>query len=159
MANTNLNFNDGYQTIAINGDESRVLRINPTDINLINRLSSFEGELAKLRDNFKNIDTKRLDAIKASPTFEAISDLGKDLTSLDNAVRELIDNIIGEGTCEIVFGKSSVLSPGGNGKPVCVNFVEALSNYIAEEFKKHSEKANKIIAEYKLQAERAEGNK
>ena len=46
----NLGFDVGYKEYSINGDESRILRINTSDMNIITRMNKAEKELQKIAD-------------------------------------------------------------------------------------------------------------
>lgn len=105
-----INFDDGYKTYDINNDESRTIRINVTDFNLLSR-----------RD-------------EALPKIEAI---GREMSSekdtapekmseYDRRLREQINYIFGSDVCTPAFGTAHCMSIVGDGRMLFEGFVEAL---------------------------------
>ena len=73
---TNLEFNDGLKRLAINGDENRIITINPTDIAVIKRYNEVIPQLDRLSEKYKDVPQEK--------TVEIISEL-------DKKAREIID--------------------------------------------------------------------
>lgn len=47
-----LNFEDGLKCLAINGDENRVIVVNPTDVGIVKRYKEKFPEIEKLSKDF-----------------------------------------------------------------------------------------------------------
>jgi len=75
-----LNFEDGLKRLAINGDENRVIVVNPTDVGIVTRYREKLPEIEKLSSDTEN--------------SEEIPDI------LDKKVREFVDYIIGSPVLE-----------------------------------------------------------
>lgn len=103
-----INFDDGYKSYMINNDENKIIRINVTDLNTSKRFEDAVSAIDKLMDEVKgDISEERF--------IEA-----------DRVIREQLDHVFGEGVCEIVFGKTNVLSATESGKLLIEGFLDAL---------------------------------
>ena len=128
----NLEFDDGLKRLAINGDENRIITINPTDIAVIKRYNEVIPQLDELSEKYKEIPQEK--------TVEAISEL-------DKKAREFIDYIIGSSVSETVFGTANCLSYAG-GQTIFENFLTAYMNYMTPAIKSEYEKSKKRIEKY-----------
>lgn len=124
-----LSFDDGYKNIELNGNPDKIIRINPTDTQFINRISGFDEN---------------------NPDFEKLKLAADSVDKLDMAVKDLINEIFGYDISLIVFGTDSCLSPAG-GQPIFMNFMQCIFAYInecsVEERKKSQEKLNSYAAQ------------
>lgn len=109
-----LNFNSGIREYAVNGDESRVIRICVTDMNLPKRISELESEIDRIRETYSDI---------AHPDAQQLYDL-------DREVRGIIDKAFGRGVSETAFGTVNCCSPVGENELLCTGFITALSAQI-----------------------------
>lgn len=128
----NLEFDDGLKRLAINGDENRIITINPTDIAVIKRYNEVIPQLDELSEKYKEIPQEK--------TVEAISEL-------DKKAREFIDYIIGSSVSETVFGNSNCLSFAG-GQTIFENFLTAYMDYMTPAIKSEYDKSKKRIRKY-----------
>lgn len=122
-----LNFEDGLKRLAINGDENRVIVVNPTDVGIVTRYREKLPEIEKLSPD--------------TADSEEIADV------LDKKVREFVDYIIGSPVSEIVFGKTNCLSMAG-GQTVFENFLTAYMEYMKPEIKAEYERSKKRVEKY-----------
>ena len=51
-----LSFDDGYKNIELNGNPDKIIRINPTDTQFINRISGFDEKYENIRSRYGDID-------------------------------------------------------------------------------------------------------
>lgn len=137
MSMQSIDFNSGnYKEYAINGDENRVIRINVSDVGIITRIqdamSKADNIAEEVSEREKNEDRTQL------------------LKEYDQRAREMVNDIFGTAA----LGSVNVFSVASNGKPVLVNFLEALLAVVVQEIKsaqtaaqiKLEEKAEKYIA-------------
>lgn len=110
----NLNFNSGIREYAVNGDESRVIRICVTDMNLPKRISDLETEIDRIQKTYSDI---------VHPDANQLYDL-------DREVRTIIDKAFGRGVSETAFGTVNCCSPVGENELLCTGFITALSAQI-----------------------------
>ncbi len=122
-----LNFEDGLKRLAINGDENRVVVVNPTDVGIVARYREKLPEIEKLSPDTENPDE--------------ITDV------LDKKVREFVDYIIGSPVSEIVWGKTNWLSVAG-GQTIFENFLTAYMEYMQPEIKAEYERSKKRVKKY-----------
>lgn len=116
----NLSFNDGYKEFSINGDETRVIRVNPSDFALIERFNTAIEDIS--------LKMSEIEDVKIDPNGEAVDDL-KETAAMIKEVREYvnekIDYIFNGQVSAVVFGNQSPLSsPGG------ITLVEGFLNAI-----------------------------
>ena len=131
----NLNFESGIKEYAVNGDESRVIRICVTDMNLPKRIADLESEVDRLHAKYSGIG-----APDAQQLYE-----------LDREVRTIIDKAFGRGVSDAAFGTVNCCSPVGGGRLLFMGFIEALSAQIKADIEaafpsRISEKAAEYLA-------------
>lgn len=101
-----LNINTGEKRIAINGDESRLLIFNPSDVLFVERFYKLIGEFEnKLTDYQKR--SKELEADNTPNGNNMPANMAARLELVKEACeysRESIDKVFGAGTSQIVFG-------------------------------------------------------
>jgi len=110
----NLNFDSGIREYAVNGDESRVIRICVTDMNLPKRISDAENEINALHEKYAAI---------GHPDAQHLYELDRD-------VRGIIDRAFGKGVSETAFGNINCCSPVSENVLLFEGFVNALSAQI-----------------------------
>lgn len=134
----NLNVNIGIKEYSINGDTSRILRVNTTDINILTRLDKAETELMKIASQYENIGEKI--------TVEVITDL-------DTKVREQVDYIFDGKVSDIIFGNTNCISVAG-GQPIFMNFLDVILPVIKSDIAEEQEKSEKKISKYTSQVKK-----
>lgn len=136
-----INFNSGnYKEYAINGDESRTIRINVSDVGIITRL----------QDAVRKVD----DIAEKATAREENEDRTQLLKEYDKSVRDMVNDVFGSDVCTAALGSVNVFSEASNGKPVLINLLEALVQVVIQEIKsaqaaaqiKLEEKAEKYTA-------------
>jgi hypothetical protein len=140
MQMKNLNFDDGYKTYSINGDESKVIRVNVTDFNLLKRLEeaqdNIERELARYGDIEINPDG-------SSANEDTISLVAY----MDAYIKKQIDYIFDSDISSVVFGNSSCLSMSG-GEMFFARFLDAIVPEIEAAVKEEQKASQKRVSKY-----------
>lgn len=154
----NLNFNDGQITIMINGDESRVITINPTDKNMVNRFISAYKDLSSLEEKYRNVESDTMSAQE----IESLTEMGTDASveaigklekisqteaEIEHEGRAMVDKICGSPVSEIVFGDTNCMSIAG-GQTIAQNFIDAYAAFLEPYIKNEYEKAKNKIGKY-----------
>ena len=137
----NLEFNDGLKRLAINGDESRVIVINPSDIGIISRYNEVVPKLDEIIGKYDNIK---------NPTLEKAAEI---ISELDTEARKIIDYIIGSPVSETVFGTANCLSSAG-GQTIFENFLAAYMEYMTPAINDEFEKSKKRVEKYTKQVKK-----
>ena len=125
-----LNFDSGFKEYVINEDPTRVLRINPSDFGIIERINKAKDELDKLH---------------ITPDIDG-------MVELDKVVRAQIDEIFGVGSSDVIFGETNSASFAG-GQPVFLNFLECITPEIARVIEEEKKKSATKIKKYTSQVE------
>ncbi|MBR1384346.1 MAG: hypothetical protein IJ555_11150 [Ruminococcus sp.] len=149
--NVKLSFDDGYKSIEINGDPNKVIRINPSDIGLIDRLAGLKDKAKEITDKYGDLDlsaVKKLESLSPGDAkYNEIRSAADTLRKAERAVRELIDSVFEYPVSDTVFGDSFCISPAG-GKPVYLNFIEAMFGYINDEIRSRTAASRIKIDKY-----------
>ena len=103
-----IDFDSGFKTYAINGDENCVIRINTTDFNLPKRIQD-------ANDTIKTVISE----------YEG-KNAADDIAGFDTKVREIINEVFGSDICTPAFGKTNLFSITSNGNYIFENFLGAL---------------------------------
>lgn len=103
-----IDFDSGFKTYAINGDESCVIKINTTDFNLPKRIQD-------ANDTIKTVISE----------YEG-KNAADDIAGFDTKVREIINEVFGSDICTPAFGKTNLFSITSNGNYIFENFLGAL---------------------------------
>lgn len=127
-----LKFESPYKEYSINGDESRILRINTSDMNIITRMNKAEKELQKIAD--------KCNSATADNAIETLS-------YLDNEVRKQINYVFDGDVSDIIFGNTNCISLAG-GKPIFENFLEAVLPIIKEDISTEQKKIERKVSKY-----------
>lgn len=136
-------FEEGYKEFEINGDPNRILRFNPTDINLIDRMNE------SLKDMRERLEA--LGEIKITPAGDAISDMDEAATTvreINTLLRENIDKLFYPGAADVVFGMQNPLAMAG-GSTVYENFMNGLMKAVGPMIEKEKKKSLERVEKYK----------
>lgn len=115
-----INFSTGYKEYAINGDDSKTIRVNISDLNIPARVDEVQNFFENLADKFKEEDRQ----IAAD-----------DLSELDKQLRDKINYAFGSDVCTNAFGTVNCLSPLSDGKMLAEAFLEQLIPVVEADMK------------------------
>ena len=144
-------FDSGIKEYAINGDETRILKVNVTDVNFLPRL--YESFM-RAQDLVKNIGTYE----PKETTIESLREGIDQISGIDKAIRDEFDKVFYPGASEIVFGHMNVLSFVGNGDTIYESFMNAFISKMEKEIKTNSEESEKKISKYKTAYQKQKEN-
>ena len=99
----NLSFNDGKESFTINGDTSRVIRFNPADPEIINRI-------LKVQKDFSNYEVP--EDIELNPDGSPKKDAEKNgayVAEVTKAMRTAFNDIFNEDVYDTIFAGQSPL--------------------------------------------------
>lgn len=102
-----INFDEGYKTYAVNGDESRVIKIRISDFNLIKRVEAALTETESLKEKYSG-----------KPDENA-------MIEFDSNVRKIIDKAFDSDVCANAFGDANICTVVSGGKLLFESFFEA----------------------------------
>lgn len=132
----NIVFEEGIKEFAINNDENRILRFNPSDIGLVDRI---KNELEK-------IDVYAKDNLSDKENFDLAIELDKQL-------REHVDQMFYEVASQIIFADQNVMTTV-NGMTIFERFFRSLLNTMEPYVKKEGRKSKEKIEKYRKQHDR-----
>lgn len=141
----NIDFNTrGYKEYSLNGDENAVIRFNPSDFNFRERLKQMDTDARKVFVEQGKFFEKRGKRLTNDEVFDKLNEA-------DKAIREIINKAFDSDICTLAFGNANCLSFCG-GKPMFINFLEAIVPAISKDITEEKEKAEEIIKTYTDQA-------
>lgn len=135
-----INFNTGIKKYAINGDESNVISVNISDVNLLKRIKDSSGVFDDILG--------RLDREENTPEL---------LAEVDAAIKEELDRVFGTDISAHAFGDANCLSPLEDGNLLFMAFFEAFAPAVLEDINssgasfRENTKLNKYLPESKPQ--------
>lgn len=103
----NLSFNDGKESFSVNGDSSRIIRFNPADPEIINRV-------LKVQDSFSKYTVP--EGIELNPDGSPKSDMektGSYVAEFTDAMRSAFNGIFNADVYDIIFDGQSPLCIAG----------------------------------------------
>lgn len=114
----NISFEDGVKEYTINNDSKRVLKFNPKDIGIIDRLEKASKDLEAEMNKLTNVDINFDGTSVQKETAEIIR-------HANAALRKAFDGIFYSGASNIVFGKQNPMSIV-NGKTLYESVMESI---------------------------------
>ncbi|MGN0506635.1 MAG: hypothetical protein ACI4FZ_08745 [Lachnospiraceae bacterium] len=126
-----LNFDEGYKEFAINDDPNRVIRFNPSDVAIVERIKNASAALEKLVEEYGTEEETKEEAF----------------ARLDKAIKEQIDYMFNQPVAEIVFGGQSPMSPVG-GKMLFERFLESVTPVIEESVRNEQKASAERVGKY-----------
>lgn len=102
-----INFDEGYKSYAVNGDESRVIKVRICDFNLLKRIEAAMSEIESLKEKYSG----KLDE--------------KTMIEFDSSVRQLINKAFDADICTNAFGNANICTVVSSGKLMFEAFFEA----------------------------------
>jgi hypothetical protein len=137
-----LNFDDGYKQFMINDDPNRVIRFNPADFSIIERIKTAYDEIDKAMKIDKDIELK--------PDGTPIGDLAAAsavVKGINDTIKAQIDYIFNSPVSELVFGKQSPMAMV-KGVPLYERFLNVAIPVVRDEIKAEQEASRKRISKY-----------
>jgi len=129
----------------INGDFTKMLELNVSDMNIVVRLQKALNELKTLQDEASQV------AIDTDNTEEALEKMAQSLSVIDAKMRELIDFIFDSNVSEVCASDGSMYD-SFNGTFRYEHIIETLTalyeNNISSEYKKMQAKISKKTSKY-----------
>ena len=116
-----INFDEGFEEYAINGDPNRVIRIRIADPNLFQRIEAAMMKTDELVAKYKG-----------EPDAEK-------LTQFDAEVKTILNEAFGSDICTPAFHGSNIMTPDSNGHPIFYGFMNSLMEILKLEMKRVSD--------------------
>lgn len=132
---TDVIFEEGYKEFTINGDPTRVIKFNPSDISIIERAQKVRKEISE--------EVKSLDNLK----IEDEEELANAVNQVNEIVKEKINYIFGSDVSDIAFGLQSPIA-SANGVTLAERFISAVLPIIQKEIEEEDKKSKARISKY-----------
>lgn len=140
-----LNFDDGYKSFAINNDESRVIRFNPSDPNQIQRYDEALKKIMAAKDKIgEDIQLTPDGSVKAANDLEFAA---KVLRDADNVVRESLNYMFNSDVYDVVFAGQSPFCMI-KGRFLLEHFLSAVGPVITQSSKEAAAASERRMGKY-----------
>lgn len=144
----NLQFDDGFKEFSLNGDENKVIRFNPSDFSILERIKQSYDDIdnsMKVKEDIElNLDGSPIDQLTQS--VEVIK-------GINDSIKKAIDNIFDSKVSDMVFGNQSPMSMVG-GIPFYERFMNCVMPFIEKEVKRQQELSMKRVGKYTKQVKK-----
>lgn len=145
-----INFSDGYKSFCINDDPARVIRFNPTDIDIIKRFNQAMKELREEKDGLEDVSLNPdgTIAVDDDATLEKTSEV---LEKFNQVIREKLNFIFKSDVYDTIFDGQSPLAIVGKDRQLLFEaFMDAAFNVINEEVEEATrERVDKYVSKYR----------
>lgn len=140
----NISFDEGLKSFTVNGDESRVIRFNPGDLNLFIRIKEFQSHCEDW--------IEKIQGIPLTPEGLPVKSAGKGteiLRDFNTFLRGELNCIFNADVYDTIFNGQSPLSTVGKEKEYLFEaFFHAATPYIQEEMDEFSRDSQRRIEKY-----------
>lgn len=154
----NINFNDGFKEYTINNDPNKVIRFNPSDFNIINRIAETMTAIEKIAEEMSKSDIPiKLDGTAADEADSIKGELtraGGIAAETDRRIKEQINYIFGSDVCSVAIGDVSCLASVG-GMPLYQRFIEAFIPVIRADVEAEKKASAQRVEKYTKSAKKA----
>ncbi len=136
----NININDGFKEFTINNDPDKVIRFNPSDLGIIERINKA----------YNAITNAEIDNVELNPDgtpVDTMTAASQTVEKFRNLICEQIDYIFNSSVSEVVFGNQSPLSMV-KGIPFYERFLNAVVPIIEKEAKAEQLASQKRMNKY-----------
>lgn len=125
----------------INGDNSRLVELNPSDLSIITRIEEAEKKLNACITSLQEL------ANEPSESEEDLIEIGKKFSKIDDQMRKLVDYIFQSNVSEVCVpkGQGSMYDPF-DGKYRYEHIIEALINFYQTNIQNEYGKMKAIVA-------------
>lgn len=131
----------------INGDNSKILELNVSDMGIVSRLNDSYPKLMSLQDKVAALANMN----EGVDDMELLSTTASKLTEIDGEMRETIDFIFQSNVSEICGSEGSMYDPIEGTfryEHIISTLVRLYENNLDAEFKKMKERVSKHTAKY-----------
>lgn len=144
-----INFSDGYKSFCINNDPDRVIRFNPTDIDIVKRFNQAMKELREEKEGLEDVNLNPDGTVvDDDTTLEKTSEV---LEQFNRVIREKLNFIFKSDIYDTVFdGQSPMAIVGTERQLLFEAFMDAAFHVINEEVESATrERVDKYVSKYK----------
>ena len=131
----------------INGDNTKILELNVSDMGIVSRLDEAYPKLLALQDKVSSVADIKEDA----DDMEMLSTTASKLKEIDGEMREILDFIFQSNVSEICGSEGSMYDPI-NGtfryEHIITTLIKLYENNLSAEFNKMKENISKHTAKY-----------
>ena len=148
----NINFDSGMIELAIQGDESRVLRFNPESTNFIEGFSLMIDKFNTKLPEFQAKAEAHDNSVSQMSEIERSRERVEIQKEIDQFIYAEIDEIFGQGSSDVIFADASPSAKTSTGGYVASNFLNAMVPIIKSEMLKRNSKVQDLVRDHKRKA-------
>lgn len=144
-----INFSDGYKSFCINNDPERVIRFNPTDIDIVKRFNQAMKELREEKEGLEDVNLNPDGTVVDDDT--TLDKTSEVLEQFNQVIRKKLNFIFKSDVYDTVFdGQSPMAIVGTERQLLFEAFMDAAFYVINEEVESATrERVDKYVSKYK----------
>ena len=125
MENRTIQFDEGYIEFSINNDPERILKINPSDLSLLERMQEAIKTLMREVESVKSIKiTANGNAV------DYLSDAAETVRKSNQMLRATVDHVFYDGAADIIFKNQNPLALTADGTTIFESFFSGFSKAV-----------------------------
>lgn len=141
-----INFDDGLKSFAINGDESRVIRFNPADPDMMTRYYKALQMLKEAKGSLlTDVD---LDAEGKLSEEDKLGEASRGLEEMNGVIRKAMNLMFNADVYDTIFGGQSPFCIVRGNKYLFEAFMESLQPVLESEIKAYQKASEKRMDKY-----------
>ena len=144
MEKKTIQFDEGYIELSINNDPERILRINPSDLSLLERMQEAINTLKQQTETVNNIKiTTNGNAV------DNLSEAAETVRKANEILRSTVDHVFYDGAADVIFKSQNPLALTANGKTIFESFFDGFSKAVKPILAEQAKKANTHLEKYR----------
>lgn len=144
MENRTIQFDEGYIEFSINNDPERILKINPSDLSLLERMQEAIKTLKKQTETVKNIKiTTNGNAV------DNLSEAAETVCKANKMLRSTVDHVFYDGAADIIFKNQNPLALTADGKTIFESFFSGFNKAVKPILAAQAKKSNAHLEKYR----------
>ena len=139
-----INFDDGFKSFCINGDENRVIRFNPGDLNMRVRVEEAQKRIRKWEGSLKAIELNQDGTLVVEDEEESA-----ELRGFEDVLRRELNYVFNADVYDTIFSGQSPLCTVGKEKMFLFEAVlQSVTPIIEEEIEAFSSASQARVEKY-----------
>lgn len=144
----NLNYDDGYESFSINGDENRVIRFNPADPNFMARYNEAMENINEAKKKFSGGIQLNPDGTPSETDGEKRKRACEVMRKVEDIIRENINYMFNSDVYDTAFAGQSPFCMVGNGRYLLEAFLCTIKPVMEGAIRKANEQSEKRMNKY-----------
>ena len=143
MEKKTIQFDEGYIELSINNDPERILKINPSDLSLLERMQEAINTLKK------QTEIKNIKITTNGNAVDNLSEAAETVRKANKMLRSTVDHVFYDGAADVIFKSQNPLALTANGKTIFESFFDGFNKAVKPILAEQAKKANTHLEKYR----------